>query len=630
MTSLWLQSSIRYDKFIDFGLLSSIKKKKFVDFGLYSKFNNGVYSSFYIESEFFNFNGDLSISSSFEKTAIGDFPFVSRYTKGVYTSSTYTRSSFLEKKFTSMSFVSTLSMTKAVDFDIVSIFSRSIFAENIIESFVEKKSYIDFGIRDSISFSGKIHQVSFSFGSSFRFPNPALPPIRLYLQDILWPQVFSIDVLSTSVSGITADVGYFSLVFDKRLLGVTQGAGKFSIENLELLGSVYANAGTIQVLNKKSLSGLLSNEIELEMSESRLDDLLSAQISFVFSRIIYDFEEGIGDHLTIPMLYKKLDVRQFSAEISIPFSDILNRISDSRMYALMAMPKKNTIIENPVSMSDSITMFRVDKRPSKYIVSGFENNGIYTKLNIRNNLAVTGMVNTGITLPHSVLTSVGIGEESHFVDFIGLTNKQIAISSIFEPHASSFLGEVYYNEEHVVASANTPKSKSSEITLIVVKGIEITPAILPPGTEQCISNGRSALMNSNRYTLDINIKTDENKNGVFEYIDKKIEEVDSSIYGLCKLSYNPKIDTIDVYANMSLSVSIFEHIDTDDVYYNLRPIIFSSSAFPDLYYPAHFSMDTKEDLGGLLSGESNLKANMFYNGDDLLSGKIILTVFNYE
>jgi len=630
MTSLWLQSSIKYKAFIDFGLLSAIDKNIYVDFGFGTKFYNGAYSSLYFKSEFFNFNGDLSIKSSFEKSSSGDFSFISRYRKGLYSQSFSLISSVNKNKFTSMSAVAFISSTRAADFDIVSRFSRAKFGENIFESFAEKRKYEDLSIGSRYGIAPKIRRVSFSFGSSFRFPYENKPPIRMFLDNIVWPHIFSIKVLSTSVPGYVYDIGHFSMTFNNILLGVAQDAGSISVVPLKILGNVYAKAGSIEVLKKRNLSPVISKEFRIELSESRLNDFLSSIISFKFSRIIYDFEENIGDHLTVPILYKKLDIRRYSADIKIPFADILRTISDSRMYGLISMPKKNTIIENPVEISNSIVKFKVDIRPTVYKVSGFINGGIYTRFKIRNNLKVEDFSNTGITLPRSVLTSVCVEVESKFVNYITLTNKKLALSSLMETHPSSYLGELYYNTERTIVSAGNPKVKSDKVVIVFITGFGIPSSILPPGTESCSTNGREVFSISNRNNIEISIDT-IGKDGIFRYSNNEELYIGDSLYSFCKLSYNKNIDTDSLYgAKIALDIFINSSIDFNDAYYAVKPIIFSSTAFPDLYYDAHFSMDTKEDLDGIISEESNLMANIFYNGENILSGEMTLTVFNYE
>ncbi len=631
MTSFWFRSSLGGTTFTDYSFKSSTKDNIFIDFGIESSFDNGSFFDFSFTGIFLNRNGDMSLISSFEKTKNGDLSFLSKYKKNVSSTDMSIFSSFNYNIYTDFSRIMYVYRWANIDFDMSSSFGRAAYRGMELKNMVRKKIFIDHDMSSGFGKSSLIDIISYGFGSSFITINENERPIRIDADGFLWNQEFYITVSGGIISGITFNLGNIRLEFDNNLSGVMVNTGRIKVTVLKNLLDLYQYSGEIRVLSKKNFNSLYSGDIEVSYELGALEDFKSAVIELSIWRDVYDYEYNLGDHLSIDILSKKLDIRKFESDISIPFANVLNHIENSHFYNYISVPQKDDSVKNSVLINGFLLPFYIDLTVSKFIVTNYVNNGINPYVDIDNNLLIEDFKNIIIMTPKGITVAKNISNNSILMNCIKITTKTYSDTFIDTFTYSSV--DKYFNENsYMVTFLDQVTDANSHPFLVSIYGINLLDIIIADSTE-CSWNGRSLVSEAMNDTVDIFMSSEEGESdGIISM--STVDTIDTSdiIQGFGRIIYTEIIDTTqDVYTNLKLSIEINGYFTVlSGVSFNIKPVVYFPDYLFDITFIDSFSYTDKINLDMILSEDSRLTANLFFMGNDFMSYDIEMAVTNYD
>ena len=634
MTDFWLRSSFKRYVYTDFSNISLFKYNIYTSFEISSSMDSGVYYDYSFSSSYLNLNGDLSLSSSYTLGGYGDLSFKTGYITSTNIEKDFSISaSFNESVFTSFGMIAGLSITAVADIDMESSFSRTRYVEYSIKSLVRKREYSDFPMKSSFLEFPMDHTVSMGMTSYFSRLDTVAYPINTSFDGFILDQVFNIDVLSENLNGINIEFANIKVTFDYVLSEVIVPAGTLSVVTIVDLNDMYQHSGEIVFIKKESLSGVTSSEIEMSYSLGILEDLDSAIIEMKIERDIVDYEDNLGDHISIDLFAKRLDIRKSKSEIVIPFANILYTLDRSDYYDYISVPQKDDFVENSVIMTGFIQSFKVEIETAKFFIQDMSGESItFDSLTGDGNVRTSGLSMTSIALPIG-LVKTRMLDQSKFMNYIQITYELIGTESTYNSSMLSTYTEVEGVVSYYISDDISNTVGKSSVTRLANISPSLNNILFVTDSASCVINGIWAINDSIADSVFMDAEySGDGKVRLFPTLKNSNIDLLPNTFEVGSFSYNKLVDLEDSMAiKISSTMDYFGYnTDLSDAYFKVKPILFYTNNLQDVNFIDRLIYTDKTDLEGITSKESRFTANLMFTGDDLDSSNIGMEIINYD
>ena len=629
MTSYGLSSLFRGVTYEDFSKTSSIAYTIYKDFGLISSFDNGVYFNFELKSEFLNRNGDFSLISTTIFTGIGDMSITSYYKTsyigvdfGIFSKIDY-------KKFTSFGNILELTKCNRIDFSIDLSFAKTTYNSLEIKSIFKYYKYSDFYIKSNFIHFNTHQNISYGLSSSFRYVDISAPPITIDLSSILWSEAFTVKVSSGELQGILFNIGNLSLSYGYSLVNVTVPLSYVSVVIISEYSSGLYSFGRHTFIQPVMIPGGIVGEFTIEYENGELQDLYSSLIEVAIRRDIVDFEDNLGEHLSLDIQFREIDVRNFNAEIKVPFANILKIISTSYYYKIIELPTRDNSVKNSFFVTGMLQNFYINTNVTKFIIHNLSIQGI-TFENISTELTFTieDFSNIWIKIAIDDTKIVNFYNNSKFINYITLTNY--------------LFGDISNNTRNVIVNTVKYLSTTTSVNVVNINADRLYTEIILKNISESKEPLAFIVVPNSCHPSGVMIEEDSTFENIFmdSYVESEIihilpfkkfaKDLEDGYYNMTNFVYTNTVNLNGINSKYTIVVRI-DCYDSEINFplYPLKPILLCTMLFGIVFVDS-FTYKYKDDLMLITSKTSNFKANIFFNGSDLLSENILLSVVIYE
>ena len=632
MTDFRLNSSVRSTIFKDYYSSHSMHFRDYSGFSISSMFDNGSFFDFGISSEFMNRNGDLSMSSYVTFASSGDMGKVFTYSAAADVSTDlYITSSFNYNTYTSMSLYGEVVRLRVIDFEMYSSVNKAKFSFMDRKSLIRKSMYTDGSIYNRLSYGNRSYITSYGLVANIVKRSSISKIHRFNLESYLNQSVFSISMSSGFLNEVVIPVGNVEIGVDYQLGGFMQDAYSLSVTTIFNLSNGYYNSGSAIFSTPSSFSTVTYDGFSLEYHSGDLEDINSARIEMSITRDIIDYESNLQDHVSIDLHFKELDIREYVADIHIPFADILKTFTDSLYFGYIDMPKKESFIENSVILIGFRQLFKVDKEASKGKVSGFSGGFIVKSISAGGRSGIIlDEKNTGIKLPLSASKFVRMHNHYNFSRHFSTINSDF---SRFDTNTENLtVGYKTYFSMRKDVISGTPTGYSVECR-VLLKNIAYSSEYrgnIYIGSN-CTTNGILRKEYKTADDIDLNaVAINRNIGKISFKYSSLLLNVEELVSEALSFRYNNNINLNSISTKISARMEYNGFILTlSDSYYKIKPDLIYGYRFNDVVFVDNFVYTDKSSLSDLMSRQSRFTANLMFNGEDVMSIDIPLTVIEY-